>query len=86
MAAEIERSSWTQFRSYFDKKDKEEFDHMYDYFKIHSAASSNACRPVVVHTIIMSIIFEHYKQLAKLLEQRKVKDDATSNNALDAWT
>ena len=37
---------------------------MYDYYKLHSAACSNACRPVVIHAVIMSIIFEHYKQLS----------------------
>lgn len=62
------------------------FDQMYDHFKSNSPACSNACRPVVIHAVLMSIIFEHYKQLTKLVEQKKVKDSATTNNTLDMWT
>ena len=61
------------------------FDQMYDYVKLNNAACSNACRPVVIHAVLMSIIFEHYKQLTKLMEQRKAKDAAKSNT-LDLWT
>ena len=84
-AAEIERTKWKQFRSYLDKKNRKTFDQMYDYFKSHSAACSNACRPVVIHAVLMSIIFEHYKQLTKLMEQEKAKDKAKPST-LDVWT
>ena len=52
------------------------FDQMYDCVKLHNAACSDACRPVVIHAVLMSIIFEHYKQLTKLMEQRKAKEKA----------
>jgi hypothetical protein len=84
MAAEIERTRWTQFRSYLDKKERKMFDQMYDYFKSHSAACSNACRPVLIHAVLMSIIFEHYKQLTKLLEQHKTRK--STSESLDLWT
>ena len=42
IAAEIERTKWKPFRSYLDKKDRKMFDEMYDYFKLHNAACSNA--------------------------------------------
>jgi len=58
---------------------------MYDLYKSNSAACSNACRPVVIHAVIMSIIFEDYKQLTKLMEQKKKKDKAMSST-LDVWT
>jgi len=58
IVAEMERTKWRQFRSYLDKKDVKVFDQMYDYFKLHNAACSNACRPVVIHSVLMSIIFE----------------------------
>jgi hypothetical protein len=44
---------------------------MYDWVKLHNTACSNACRPVVIHAVLMSIIFEHYKQLTKLMDQKK---------------
>ena len=62
IAAEIERTKWKQFRSYLDKKDRKMFDEMYDCVKLHNAVWSNACRHVVIHAVLMSIIFEHYKQ------------------------
>ena len=87
MAAEIERTKWMQFRSYLDKKDRKMFDQMYDYVKLNNAACSNACRPVVIHAVLMSIIFEHYKQLTTLMDERKVKNKAKelTSNTLDVW-
>jgi hypothetical protein len=85
IAAEIERTKWNQFRSYLDKGERKMFHQMYEYFKSHSAACGNACKPVVIHPIIMSIIFQHYKQLTKLMDQKKAKDKAKSNT-LDIWT
>ncbi len=84
IAAEIERTKWNQFRSYLDKKDKKEFDQMYDYYKSNSTACMMVCRPVVIHAVLMSIIFEHYKQLTKLTEQHKEKKAKSST--LDVWT
>ena len=85
MAAEIERTKWKEFRSLLDKTDRKMFDQMYDYVKLNNAACSNACRPIVVHAVLMSIIFEHYKQLTKLMDQKKAKYKARSNT-LDVWT
>lgn len=61
-----ERSKWKIFRERLDKKDKKMFDEMFDYSRLYNSAGSNACRPVLVHPILMSIIFEHYKQLDAL--------------------
>jgi hypothetical protein len=85
IAAEIERTKWRQFRSLLDKKDRKMFDQMYDCVKLHNNSCSNTCRPVVIHSVLMSIIFEHYKQLTKLKEQQDTKQRLTSNT-LDLWT
>ena len=66
MAAEIERTKWKQFRSYLDKKDRKMFDQMYDYVKLNNAACSNACRPVVIHAVLMSIIFRTLQATNKI--------------------
>ena len=36
----------------------------------------------------MSLIYEHYKQLTKLMDEKKVKDTANKlkSSALDLWT
>ena len=71
IAAEMERSKWKIFRQSLDKKDRKIFDQMFSYSKLYNSAGSNACRPDLIHPILMSIIFEHYKQLAKLEELQK---------------
>ena len=88
IAAEIERTKWKQFRSQLDKSDRKKFDQMYDCVTLHNTACMMACRPVVIHTVLMSIIFEHYKQLTSLVDQKKVKDGTLelTSNTLDLWT
>jgi hypothetical protein len=44
------------------------FDEMFSYSRLYNAAGVVACKPVLLHPILMSIIFEHYKQL-KGIEQ-----------------
>jgi hypothetical protein len=85
IAAEIERTKWKQFRSLLDKKDRKMFDQVYDCVKLHTTACMMACRVVVIHAVLMSIIIEHYKQLTKLKEQQDTKQRLTSNR-LDLWT
>ena len=62
------------------------FDQMYDCVKLHNAACSNACRPVVIHAVIMSIIFEHYKQLTKLKELQDTMQRLTCNRLFARFT
>ncbi len=85
IAAELERTKWKQCGSLLDKKDRKTFYQMYDNFKLHSAACSNTCRPVVIHAVLMSIIFEQHKQLTKLTEQQKENNKAKSST-LEVWT
>ncbi|MDW0193163.1 MAG: hypothetical protein QOA19_02870 [Nitrososphaeraceae archaeon] len=66
IATEMERNKWKIFRQRLDKEDRKEFDKMFSYSRLFNSAGSNACRPVLIHPILMSIIFEHYKQLKKL--------------------
>ncbi|MDW0207842.1 MAG: hypothetical protein QOA28_09810 [Nitrososphaeraceae archaeon] len=66
IATEMERNKWKIFRQRLDKEDRKEFDKMFSYSRLFNSAGSNACRPMLIHPILMSIIFEHYKQLKKL--------------------
>ncbi|MDW0252835.1 MAG: hypothetical protein QOA13_01875 [Nitrososphaeraceae archaeon] len=63
IATEMERNKWKTFRQSLDKEDRKEFDKMFSYSRLYNSAGSNACRPVLIHPILMSIIFEHHKQL-----------------------
>lgn len=66
IAAEWEKSKWKSFRQALDKSERKIFDEMFSYSRLFNSAGSNACRPILIHPILMSIIFEHYKQLTKL--------------------
>ena len=39
------------------------FDEMISYSRLYNAAGVMACKTVLIQTILMSIIFENYKQL-----------------------
>ncbi|HEX5921935.1 MAG TPA: hypothetical protein VFY55_09195 [Nitrososphaeraceae archaeon] len=66
IATEVESSKCKIFRQRLDKKDRKIFDKMFSYSRLYNSAGSNACRPILIHPILMSIIFEHYKQLYKI--------------------
>ena len=76
IATEIETSKWKPFRQALNKKDRKMFDEMMTYPRLYNSAGSNACRPELIHPILMSIIFEHYKQLEILRRSvtKKVED------------
>ena len=42
------------------------FDEMMSYSRLYNVAGVGACRPVLIQVILMSIIFEHDKQLSKI--------------------
>ena len=63
IATEMESNKWKTFRQRLDKEDRKEFDKMFSYSRLFNSAGSNACRPILIHPILMSIVFEHYKQL-----------------------
>lgn len=55
-------------RQQLNKEDRKTFDQMLDYSRLYNSAGSNACRSQLIHPILMSIIFEHYKQLNKIID------------------
>ena len=69
IAAEMEWGKWKTFRQRLDKKDRKIFDEMFSCSWLYNSAGSNASRPVLTRPILMSIIFEHYKQLSKIVNE-----------------
>jgi hypothetical protein len=49
-----------------DKSERKMFDEMFSFSRLYNTAGVMACRPILIHTILMSIIFEHYKQLKEI--------------------
>lgn len=70
IASEIEILKWRPFRKLLDKKERKAFDEMLSIPRFYNVAGTMACRPVLIHVIIMSIIYEHYKQLTKIANER----------------
>jgi hypothetical protein len=66
IASETEIWKWKSFRRLLDKQDRKIFDEMLSIPRLYNAAGTMACRPVLIHVILMSIIFEHYKQLSQV--------------------
>jgi hypothetical protein len=58
-----EKSEWKLFRDALDKKEKREFDDMWDVARLYISACSNSVQLVPLHPIVMSILFHHYKEL-----------------------
>ena len=73
IASEMERNKWKIFRQRLDKKDKKTFDKMLDCSRLYNSAGSNACRSQLIHPMLMSIIFEHYRQLDSIQKQLKIE-------------
>jgi hypothetical protein len=70
IATEMERWRWRPFRVALDKRDRKIFDELFDTSRFYNVAGTMACRPVLSHVILMSIIFQHYKQLTKLATEK----------------
>jgi len=63
LASEREKRKWKIFREELDKSERKMFDEMMSYPRLYNAAGVTACKPVLIQPILMSIIFQHYKQL-----------------------
>jgi membrane protein insertase Oxa1/YidC/SpoIIIJ len=65
IAAEWEKRKWKSFRQELDKSERKIFDEMMSLPRLYNVAGIGACKPVLIQPILMSIIFEHHKQLKK---------------------
>jgi hypothetical protein len=66
IAAEWERRKWKILRDQLDKSERKTFDEMMSISRLYNVAGVGSCKPVLLHPIVMSIIFDHYKQLKKI--------------------
>ena len=66
VASERERRKWKIFREQLYKSERKTFDEMISISRLYNTSAGMVCKPVLLHPILMSIIFEHYKQLRKI--------------------
>ncbi len=64
-----EKSEWKTFRNALDKHERKEFDEMWDIPRLYVSACSNSVQLVPLHPIIMSILFQHYKELKECISE-----------------
>ncbi len=69
LACMTEELKWRSFRFCLDKDDRKKFDEMFSILRQYNSACSNSARAIVIHSIIMSIILHHYKQLMELMKK-----------------
>jgi hypothetical protein len=66
---EMEKKEWKPFRNALDKKEKNEFDDMFDIARLYITSCSNSVQLVPLQPIFISILFHHYKELMQLKAQ-----------------
>jgi hypothetical protein len=71
IAAEMERAKWRDFRSLLNRKDRKSFDEMFSYVRFYNSACTMQASPVVFYSVMISILFHHYKQLMELTGKSK---------------
>ncbi len=79
LVLEEEKAEWKPFRNALNnKKDRRDFDDMFDIPRSYLRACSNAVSLVPIHPIFTSIPFHHYKELmetkAKINQQMTGKE------------
>lgn len=67
-----QKQEWKPFRNALDKSERKSFDEMWDIPRLYVSACSNSVQLVPFHSIAMSILFHHYKELLEC-EKRIIK-------------
>jgi hypothetical protein len=79
IALGMEKEDWKPFRNALDKKDRKEFDDMFDIPRFYISACSNSVQYVRLHPIMMSILLYHYKQLTKCINDVEQIESIVNN-------
>ncbi len=81
LASDREKRKWKVFREQLDKSERKVFDEMMDISRLYNVPGVGSCKPVLLHSILMSIIFEHYKRINEIRgkAQKAQKGDQITN-------
>jgi hypothetical protein len=80
---EIEKLNWSLFKKLLPtKKDKQEFDMVFDNVKLYTSYLGNASNPIVAESVMMSAIFHNYKQLLYITKEGSKIDEDTLRGTL----
>jgi hypothetical protein len=67
IALAMEEQDWKPFRNALDKSDRKKFDDMFDIPRLYISARSYSVKYVRLRTMLMSILFHHYKRLTECI-------------------
>jgi hypothetical protein len=84
IALAMEKEEWKPFRNALDKKDRQDFDEMWELPKSYISACSNSVQYVRLHPILMSILLYHYKQLTACISEVEIIENRV-NSKKKAW-
>lgn len=79
-----EKAEWKPFRNALDKKEKKDFDEMWDIPRLYVSACSNSVQLVSLHPIVISILFHHYKELKECISEVEMIENRV-NSKKKAW-
>ena len=63
-----EQKQWMSFRAGLDKKTKSSFDQVFATARLYVSACMMSCRPIRLQSIMMAMIFHHYKQILGIIK------------------
>jgi hypothetical protein len=69
LALAEEESEWRDYRKHLDKRERKEFDDMFEIPRLYISACSGAVSLVRIYPIFISILLHHYKELMKIAQQ-----------------
>jgi hypothetical protein len=69
IALAVEKGDWKPFRNALSKSDRKKFDEMWELPKWYISACSNSVQYVWLHSLLMSILLYHYKQLTACISE-----------------
>jgi hypothetical protein len=82
IALGMEKEDWKPFRNALDKKEKKDYDEMWDIPRLYVSACSNSVQLVPLQPIMISILFHHYKELKECINQVEQIETKVSSNKL----
>jgi hypothetical protein len=69
IALYLEQRYWADFRRALDTQGKLAFDQVFAIARLYISACMMVCRPIRLESIMMSIIFHHYKKLVQIMQE-----------------
>jgi hypothetical protein len=73
---DIEKLNWSLFKKLLPtKKDKQEFDKIWNNVRLYTSYLGNASNPFVVESVFMGVIFHNYKQLLQTTKEDSIIDE-----------